>query len=268
MQFHPKFLRLTVTVVVAAVLSSCGTQKYTPVVFDSETVQQYRIIQLKHRGDTVDVIFHSLANDTLRCQRIIRETASGDRKYEKQSTWISAEEKLYLQLDSTMEMNWDQDVLDIHIGRIQSATVRKGNQVLTLVVLLGVITLAAVLIATVSSSSGKSSSGRSSSGSGSSCPYVYSFDGEDYTLEGEIYSGAILPVLERDDYLRLSAIRPSDDRYRVRMTNELYEIQRTNLVELIVCDHPPHTEVLFDKHGIAHTISAPTAPVRLSLIHI
>lgn len=94
-----------------------------------------------------------------------------------------------------------------------------------------------------------------------SCPFVYSEDGSSVNFEGEAYSGATAVPIERDDYLRLGSIAPVNDRYNIRITNEVPEIQNTNLAELIVFDHPHNTEILVDKYGVAHSLSDTRQPV-------
>jgi hypothetical protein len=94
-----------------------------------------------------------------------------------------------------------------------------------------------------------------------SCPFVYSEAGADINMEGEIYSGATAIPLERDDYLKLKSLRPVDDQYRIRITNEVKEIQNTNLAELLVFDHPADAEILVDKYGVARSVSDIKKPV-------
>lgn len=83
----------------------------------------------------------------------------------------------------------------------------------------------------------------------SSCPYVYIFDGEQYSLVGETFPGALLPSLERDDYLPLPGIRPVEDRYQIRLANELMENQYMDLTKLLVVNHPADEIVLLDQSG-------------------
>lgn len=94
----------------------------------------------------------------------------------------------------------------------------------------------------------------------SSCPYVYSYDGEKFIFEGEIYGGAIASNLERDDFMPLPSIKPDNNSYVIRINNELKECQYTDLAELITVDHPEGTRVLLDKYGEPQIISSPTAP--------
>ena len=94
-----------------------------------------------------------------------------------------------------------------------------------------------------------------------SCPFIYVNDGSSEKFIGEIYSGAIYPSAERDDYLPLPRPAPGKKDYKIKMTNEVHEIQNTNLIELNVFDHPEDVNVLVDKYGLYQTIALPEAPV-------
>jgi hypothetical protein len=94
-----------------------------------------------------------------------------------------------------------------------------------------------------------------------SCPFIYSYDGTDFRFSGEVYAGAITRQLERDDYLRLDGISPSDGTYRIRIRNELREIQHTNLAEILVVDGPSSVGILADKNGKCHAVADPRAPL-------
>ncbi len=93
-----------------------------------------------------------------------------------------------------------------------------------------------------------------------SCPFVYVRNGEAFQFAGEIYSGSIHPPLERDDYLRLPG--SGDARQcTLKISNEVKEVQHTNLLELLVAGHPDGTELLPDKYGNLHLLSDPVLPV-------
>ncbi len=96
---------------------------------------------------------------------------------------------------------------------------------------------------------------------GGSCPFIYSDNGSNNNFEGEIYSGATAIPLERDDYLWLKNIKPVDNLYKISISNEVREIQNTNLAELLVFDHSPGTNILVDKYGNAHTLADTKKPV-------
>lgn len=95
----------------------------------------------------------------------------------------------------------------------------------------------------------------------SSCPFVYINNGDGYTLIGEIFSGAVQPGLQREDFLKLPGIVSADNVFRLKLTNEVHEIQYVDLASLIVIDHPGNTSVLIDKYGKAQTYSEPVVPV-------
>jgi hypothetical protein len=95
----------------------------------------------------------------------------------------------------------------------------------------------------------------------SSCPYVYSFDGEKYVFEGEIYSGAVLHNLERHDYMHLPSIKPSNGKYSIRISNELKERQYINQAELFVANHPGDSKVFFTEAGVPIMIKDEILPI-------
>ncbi len=94
-----------------------------------------------------------------------------------------------------------------------------------------------------------------------SCPFVFINEGENYTLAGEIFSGAVQPGLERDDYLPLPGITPTGNAYCVKLTNLISEVQFVNLAELIIIDHPSDMTVLADKYGKLFYVCDPIPPV-------
>lgn len=49
-----------------------------------------------------------------------------------------------------------------------------------------------------------------------SCPFIYTWDGENYHFAGEIYSGAIHQPLERNDYLKLPSY-PNQQTYTLNL---------------------------------------------------
>ncbi|MBE0652185.1 MAG: hypothetical protein IH594_00205 [Bacteroidales bacterium] len=99
----------------------------------------------------------------------------------------------------------------------------------------------------------------------SSCPFIYIHDGTDYVFCGEVFSGAVQPGLERDDYFPLPAIAQKDKDYRIKMTNEVMEIQYADIAELIIVDHPSDKKVLFDKNGVPFFYNDPNPPVTVSI---
>jgi hypothetical protein len=97
--------------------------------------------------------------------------------------------------------------------------------------------------------------------SGNSCPFIYTFNGEEYVFAGEVYSGAVYPALERDDYLHLPELVDDEGTYRLKIANQLEEEQHTNLLELMVFDHQADNEILVDKYGNPHMLEKPSNPL-------
>jgi hypothetical protein len=94
----------------------------------------------------------------------------------------------------------------------------------------------------------------------SSCPYIYTYDGEQFVFEGEIFSGAVLSNLERHDYLELTKLMPEKGKYRIVIANELKEQQFINLAEIQAVYHPLGAQVAYDAQGTLQLISAPQLP--------
>jgi hypothetical protein len=92
-----------------------------------------------------------------------------------------------------------------------------------------------------------------------SCPFVYADNGSGYGFTGEIFSGAVYPQMERRDWLPLPA--PTSRDYKIRITNEVKEIQHIDAATLLMARHPQGTQVLLDKEGRPHTVAAPLAPI-------
>lgn len=96
---------------------------------------------------------------------------------------------------------------------------------------------------------------------GASCPFIYADVDNNLQFAGEIFSGATNLPLERDDYLPVRNIKISDNKYHLQITNEVNEIQNTNLTELILIEHEHGSEILIDKYGTAYTVTDLKKPV-------
>lgn len=95
----------------------------------------------------------------------------------------------------------------------------------------------------------------------SSCPFVYLFDGSGYIFSGEIFSGATQPGLERNDFLPLGIVNAPDGVCKLKLTNEVHEIQFVNFAELMYVDHPGNVSALIDKYGSLSVFKKPDSPV-------
>ena len=95
-----------------------------------------------------------------------------------------------------------------------------------------------------------------------SCPFIYVDTGQGFELAGEIFGGAVYPSLERHDYLSLPGIKTVDDSYRLKISNQLEEVQYINQAELWIVTHPENTMVLADRSGLLHQLDNPAIPVK------
>jgi hypothetical protein len=95
----------------------------------------------------------------------------------------------------------------------------------------------------------------------SSCPFVAAYDGNDFSLQGEIYGGAIYPQLSRYDYLPLKMAPTTEGTLQLKITNELKERQYTDLARLWKINHSPNTRVLVDEKGNLLSVADPQLPL-------
>lgn len=94
-----------------------------------------------------------------------------------------------------------------------------------------------------------------------SCPFIYSASGSYYSFEGELFSGAVAPNMERSDYLPLHQIRPHNGQYELILANELIEEHFIDQATLQVVHHPEGTKVLLDETGHPRLITTLQEPV-------
>jgi hypothetical protein len=125
----------------------------------------------------------------------------------------------------------------------------------------GVIVLAAMAVIVVSIVNSHDDDNPPQS-SNSSCPLVYSWNGQQFVFDAEPFAGAVSKGLERDDFAELENLKAIDGMYRLRVANEMTESDYVNRMQLQVVDHPPGTRVAMDADGGVHTIMAPVPPLR------
>ncbi|SDL84769.1 hypothetical protein [Kriegella aquimaris] len=99
----------------------------------------------------------------------------------------------------------------------------------------------------------------------SSCPFVYIKNGHTYDFVGELYPGIITPTMQHDDYLPLPNFTSENGAYKVKVTNQLKEIQYTDQLELMVANHSENLEVLLDVYGDIQTFKSIDRPRKVIL---
>jgi hypothetical protein len=94
-----------------------------------------------------------------------------------------------------------------------------------------------------------------------SCPLVYTMNGEQAAFTGEIFGGAVYSSLERDDYLPLPSLQADQGKLSLRIANKLQEIQYINFADLWIIQHPANLSVLPGKDGRIHSFATPQTPI-------
>lgn len=124
-------------------------------------------------------------------------------------------------------------------------------------------TIGVLAIATMSSgSSGASLNVKITRPSGDwSCPYVFTYDGDEYHFESETFAGAVCRGMERTNIETLKYLREVDGDYRLVVANQSHESDHINELTLIVVDHPFGTDVIPDVVGGIHTVHNPISPI-------
>lgn len=94
------------------------------------------------------------------------------------------------------------------------------------------------------------------------CPFIYSFDGNSYTLDAEPLAGAVGPGFKRTEWQVLSSLAEVNRQYRLLAVNEVDAADYLDHVQLLAVDHPMGVMVAPGLSGAVHTITDPTAPLR------
>lgn len=96
----------------------------------------------------------------------------------------------------------------------------------------------------------------------SSCPFVYSDNGDQFVLDAEPLGGTVSRGLERADLSHLEHLRAIDGRYSLLVRNETEEIQYLDEMKLVVVDHDSSAIVRTDLEGNLHLVRSPASAVR------
>jgi hypothetical protein len=96
------------------------------------------------------------------------------------------------------------------------------------------------------------------------CPHVYVYNGETYYFNNSLFTGAVAPQLERNDYKLMPDYFSNSDKYQFYVKNEKEEAQYTNVLELMVVEHENGTEVYPDQQGNINMVKNPIMPTALT----
>ena len=94
-----------------------------------------------------------------------------------------------------------------------------------------------------------------------SCPFVYTWDGQSYQKENDIYSVGRGKSKEFTDYLNiLNQVTPKDGSYSFQIREINGETSWTDVLKLMVIDHPADVRVGADSSGNIHSYKNPVSP--------
>ncbi|MCB2205758.1 hypothetical protein KQI65_13515 [bacterium] len=99
---------------------------------------------------------------------------------------------------------------------------------------------------------------RSENPESESCPYVYSWNGEEYVLEAETFGTSLGKSLQRGTRHVLPSLHEEQGELRIRMTNERPETHYIDRVRLFRYAHRADQELYLDNNGGAWLCSAST----------
>ncbi|GAA4647106.1 hypothetical protein GCM10023115_50680 [Pontixanthobacter gangjinensis] len=154
-------------------------------------------------------------------------------RYNTRKTDPLNEIHIYLKSDQQLELG-ETSIPISAIDRIAVVDKNVGRTIINVVgSTIGILALALIIFALTKSS----------------CPYIYAHDGENYVFNGELYPGNIIRNAQNMDYLILDNMCLKDGEYKIKISNELLEVQHTDLVEMLYIDHPLEHQVLIDPEG-------------------
>jgi hypothetical protein len=76
-----------------------------------------------------------------------------------------------------------------------------------------------------------------------SCPTIYTYNGQNYVLEAELFSYSISKFFQESDLDKLTTLNSSSQDYRIRISNEALETHYIDQFSLLEINHPPGTQV-------------------------
>jgi hypothetical protein len=97
-----------------------------------------------------------------------------------------------------------------------------------------------------------------------SCPYIYTWDGDRYALQGEAFGTSFGRALEAGTTCMLPAARRRGDAVTVRLTNERPETHYVNSARLLAFETAENSTVLIDDRDRAWPVADPRPPIRPS----
>lgn len=94
-----------------------------------------------------------------------------------------------------------------------------------------------------------------------SCPYLFTWDGQNYQIENDIYSVGRGASSQYTDFLSIkNTVIPKQGTYSIEIRERQDEQSWTDMLELMTIDHPADVSVGVDSHGTVHSYRNPFPP--------
>ena len=81
-----------------------------------------------------------------------------------------------------------------------------------------------------------------------SCPYIYSWNGSDFKLEGEAFGISLGKSLETETNIILSDIKPEEDKIKIKIANERPETHFINNIKVSAVEINENEKLFSDNH--------------------
>lgn len=247
MRITKTFVRLICIFLIGSILNSCAKYAYFEVPKSPPPQFQGRILKLNYPEKPLETFYFSdlsIANEQISGTLIKSEVQVDPRSKYIYNVYLNPGTALPDSLPAQFQLPLAQisrmEVYDLDLGRTILAST---------LVFAGVSTVLAAIVFLIVLLTKES------------CPFIYAYNGSEFEFTGEIYSGAIFPNLERDDFLPLPNLQAREGQYQLKMDNLAEEIQYTNLAELQVVDHPKGTELFVDRQGTYFSVQEAVEPL-------
>ncbi len=179
-------------------------------IFIEAIMKNGLVINLRDKGARYESMFHSIIYNTVNNEPVLSDSNEYNKPSEVNTLKIKDIKSLIVKKE------------EVNIGATTFAVIG---------ITIGVAAIIGLIIAA------------------SSCPFIYSFNGEKYIFDAEPYGGSVSEGLKKTDYSRLEDLKAVDGKYKLLMKNITDETQYTDELKLLVIEHPVNTEVAPDING-------------------
>jgi hypothetical protein len=159
--------------------------------------------------------------------------------FEEYTDTVRIDAKSY-KLKKSVQVIELKDVQELIIEKYEANTA--GTVLITLGIIIGVVLIAGLIVAA------------------SSCPFIYSYDGDKYVFDAEPLGGAVCEALSRTDNSRLPNLSPVDGKFKILVKNEADEVQYLDELKLCIVTHEAGITVTPNPEGEYFKYSRVFAP--------